>query len=210
MQWARGEKHKFNGYTYGSERLLLNPDGMEELRALLEVRHIARTGKRPTWTMEIMGIIWTDTRKGNYKDLRDKKPILVPTKEKRQLFLFADIDKIEKIGPAHTIYAYLGFIPRVPRVVKIGYTSQDRDIYLKTKNLEHEPDLLSSKCGDTKEEQALHAMFDRHLVRGREWFRPVPRMLEEFTNRDHGWCPEKGIENLFATALEAWNKHDNQ
>lgn len=210
MQWAQGSKHKFNGFPYGSERLLINSDAMEELRALLEVKHLTRTGKLPIWTIEIIAILWMDIRKGNYKTLSNREPILKPTKDKRQLFLFPDIDKIEKTGPSHTIYAYIGHLPKLPRVIKIGYTSQDLDTYLKTKNIYHEPVLLSSKCGDKMEERALHATFVRQLVCGREWFSPVPQMLDEFTNQHHGWSPEKGIDEMFAKVLTEWEKYENQ
>jgi len=64
------------------------------------------------------------------------------------------------------------------RLIKIGWTSQDLDKYLRSKAISHDPILLGSRGGSWHDEQAEHLRFRMYLADGREWYFPRPALLD--------------------------------
>jgi len=68
------------------------------------------------------------------------------------------------------IYAYICKIPEFHfRVVKIGYTGDDINAYLKAYR-DREPQLLATMPGDIGSEQAIHRQWSRRLAARREFY----------------------------------------
>lgn len=106
-------------------------------------------------------------RKHGYKILKKGEPI------RRNLPLFP--------GPDDTgclVYAYIGSVGTKPGLlfVKIGFTSQDIQLYLATKRIAHNPRLLATTLGDRVAEAKIHRQWGTLLVEGREWFDPQPEL----------------------------------
>ena len=98
-----------------------------------------------------------------------------------------------------TIYAYWGSNQIAQRrLVKIGYTAQDLGAYLRNLERAFDPILLATRPGGRHEEKMEHAKWHVHLAEGREWFYPVPNLLD-YLRRE--WRVTPTFEELAATIL---------
>ena len=67
-------------------------------------------------------------------------------------------------------------------VIKIGCTTN----LARRRHAYRDADILAFRPGTMDEEQAIHKSLKRHLVHGREWYRPVPAVIDVVNEiRDH-------------------------
>jgi hypothetical protein len=180
------------GISYGSDKLLTNPDASQELYKRILQEYSKRTGERCPFKLHEVLDAYGQCRKGNYKALRDGQPI----QNEPDLPLFGKSVK----GPTAVLYAYLGHNARQKRrLIKIGYTSQDLTTYLKSKVIQHDPQLLASRCGGIEDEHAEHVRWDRILADGREWFFATTMLLDAMRRE---WDVTDNFEELAEQALK--------
>lgn len=105
--------------------------------------------------------------------------------------------------PGCIVYAYSGKIAKVAwRVVKLGYTDQNLDKYLRSKRIAHDPILLANTPGDLPLEDSFKAQWRHLLADGKEWFHPDRSILD--------WIPTVfgTVEPTFRTrATEAYEEY---
>lgn len=199
MSWLKLSGKKVCGFTYGSERMLLDVQAREELYRLLCKRHMDLCGEMPMYGIDRMMMLYSDVRKGNYERLRDGKPI---RSAETQPGMFGDP---EPQGGVATVYAYIGWNARAERrCVKVGYTGDPLAEYLKKKVIAHNPELLASRCGGRQEEKIELDIFRNFLHDGDEWFRPVPPIFSRLRDERTGWATERGFELIAARAMNEW------
>lgn len=174
LNYYKASKSDICGFTYGSDKIFIDQDARRELQKQAAERYMQDHGTSMPFTIDEVQGIWTDTRKGRYKDLRDGKPI-ENTSDDMPLF------GVERDEPVSVIYAYWGQNQIAGRrLVKIGYTSQDLQTYLNNLRRQYDPKLLATKPGGRVDEQKEHLRYRGLLAEGREWFEPSRLMLADF------------------------------
>ena len=181
------------GATYGSDKLVIDPNNKQRLWILINKRFRVRAGCDMSFTPDDVALVYSGNRKGNYKALRDDKPITHnngPT-------LFDEI--AAEPEPVATLYAFIGLTAKtVARLIKIGYTTQKLSTYLRGKDIPHNPILLATRCGGRPEEKEELSRYRHQLAVGREWFYPSEQMFADFTAH---WNIEPGFDRIVAALL---------
>lgn len=108
-------------------------------------------------------------RKGHYKVLASGKAVI----SDRPLF-------DDSTEGSCIVYAYTARIAKWPglRVVKLGFTCQNIDDYLRAKRIAHDPKLLATMSGDEALETRFKQKWRHRLADGNEWFWPERDLFE--------------------------------
>lgn len=196
LNYLKLREMRLCGYTYGSESLLIHKEPREELYKRIVTRFIAISGTMCPFSIDDVIDAYSGCRKRNYVALRDGKAI----EPEPDRLLFGIVND----GPVATVYAYLGHNARQKkRLIKIGYTSQNLTEYLRGKVIQHDPQLMATKCGGRKEEAAEHARWDRYRADGREWYYATDAMLSAF-KREWDVTAEFDLLSTQALAEAPW------
>lgn len=90
-------------------------------------------------------------------------------------------NRAELVEQVNAIRALVGDAPsviyavRMPDgIIKIGCTTN----LVRRRYGYYDAEILAFRPGDLAEEKAIHASLAEHLVRGREWYKPVPAVLD--------------------------------
>jgi hypothetical protein len=159
------------GFTYGAEKMHQHPAAKTQLAAAIRRQYHIRTGVElnhvyPDITDPRLIWNWTLVRKANHKQLRDGWAI--GSKWGQQRLLTDAVDA--------TVYAYAGNAGGKRGLIKIGYTEQKLESYLRSKELAHQPMLLATRPGSRSTEQKCLDECRSDKVVGNEWHAPTDRM----------------------------------
>jgi hypothetical protein len=137
--------------------------------------------------------MWHGVRRGNYKTLRDGKPI---AKDVHSLPLFDEPD----VSICAVNYVYWGRNQKFDgRLVKVGYTAGDLASYLKKLGRMYDPILMASRPGDKDDENAFHLQWRHFVADGKEWYWAHNPMFDAF-RRD--WQLVADFEAIAKEALQ--------
>lgn len=183
-----------NGVPYGSSLLFQEPENLVELHRQVAMRYYDAYKERFPFSNPDVAIAYEAQRKAKYRIFRDGKQV-----PRDHLPLFKDDVDDSCPKPVSTIYAYWGCNQNVHRrLIKIGYTGQNLQRYLSSLKRQHDPKLLSSKCGDEPQERREHHRWRDLLYEGREWFRPDEELIQYLRT----WNMDKDFEAVAKAALD--------
>jgi len=166
---------KAMGKPYGSHKLLT--ENFHFLKREINREYIRLTGMGLDHSvvrksdMELQ-CLWEDVRKGHYK-IRAKGNAV---RHDRPLF--------GETEGACIVYAHTALIAKHPglRVIKIGFTTQNVDDYLRGKRIACDPKLLATMCGDEQLESRFKQKWRHRRADGNEWFFPEREMFDWIVN----------------------------
>lgn len=147
--------------SYGSSSWM--NEKFPELRRLFDGLFKKLTGAHVTdhWDDNQIRKAYEDKRKWGYRELRDARPLVT------------DRPLLGIVDGCSVLYAYSGRIATVQgRLLKLGFTGQNLEDYLRGLRLKHDPILLASKPGDQEDEAAMLRRWRHRVADGDEWHWP--------------------------------------
>jgi hypothetical protein len=206
MNYMRMGNRSINGFTYGSNRILAKDDNLAILKAEISKCYFDMFYEPCVVTDQDVRIWWEDVRK-KFSDV-NKKGGLIP---QEQYPLFDG----EWKKPVSVVYAYWGSNQKVHQwLIKIGYTGDELNGYLKKLIRFYDPHPLACKPGDKEIEKKEHRKWrnENFLVEGDEWFCPSEAIFSELRKWDLFPRYEELVEAILRTEKEkipwiSWNNN---
>jgi hypothetical protein len=171
LSYYRQNDKRTCGLKYGSDKLHNQPRARAVLAADIRMHYEVRTGlvlskAHPELSDDRLLWNWITIRKANDEILRDGFAI---GSNWGQLELLPGL-------VSGTVYCYAGTVSGRRGVIKIGYTVDLLDRYLKSKELAHLPVKLAWMPGGKDVESLRHADCQDDNIIGNEWYAPTERL----------------------------------